>query len=288
MLGFTLSEYYTFRFWEKTFEQKREYLTDKERKRVLNLLNNAESQDILKDKAKCYQILKEYFQREQVVIESPEDAKRLKEFCIKRKVFVKKPYAESFGKGIEPVEVNENTDFNILTETLLNECGKFVAEELIIPHRKMKALNPGSVNTVRLETYYDGKNVEIVSAFMRVGRQGSFVDNGGAGGIGVLVDTKTGIVVSDGHDEMGRIYEIHPTTGVRFKGFKIPNWKKALKLGRKIADKVPGASYIGWDLTYTNRWKWIVVEGNGTPQYIFNQGTAEKGLRKEFLEKFDK
>ena len=288
LLGFTLAEYYTFRFFEKSLKQKREYLTDKERKRVLCVLNNAESQDILKDKAKCYQILKDYFRREQIVIDKPEDAGLLKEFCIKRKVFVKKPFAESFGRGIEPVKVDENTDYKVLTETLLSECGKFVAEELIIPHRKMKALNPDSINTVRLETYYNGEKTEFVSAFMRIGKSGSFVDNGGAGGIGVFIDISTGTVISDGHDEMGRIYETHPTTGVRFRGFKIPNWKKALKLGREIADKVPGASYIGWDLTYTNRWKWIVVEGNGTPQYIFNQGTAEKGFRKEFLEKFDR
>jgi len=288
LLGFTLSEYYTFRFWEKTFEQKREYLTDKERKRVLDILNDAESQDVLKDKAKCYQILRDYFRREQIVIVNPEDAELLKEFCKKRKVFVKKPFAESFGKGIEPVKVDENTDYKVLTETLLEECGKFVAEELIVPHRKMRALNPDSINTVRLETYFDGEKTEFVSAFMRVGKAGSFVDNGGAGGIGVLIDVKTGRVISDGHDEMGRIFVTHPTTGVRFRGFKIPNWKKALELGKEIADKVPGASYIGWDLTYTNRWKWIVVEGNGTPQYIFNQGTAEKGLRKEFLEKFDR
>lgn len=287
LLGFTLAEYYTFRLWEKTFEQKREYLTDKERKRVLNTLNSPESQEILKDKAKCYQILKKYFCRDQIVIEKKEDYELLKTFCNKRNVFVKKPFAESFGKGIEPVKVNEDTDFKVLTKTLLEGCGRFVAEELIIPHRKMKALNPDSINTVRLETYFNGEKTEFVSAFMRVGKAGSFVDNGGAGGIGASIDIRTGRVSSDGCDEMGRIYETHPTTGVKFKGHKIPNWKKALKLGREIADKVPGAAYIGWDLTYTNRWKWIVVEGNGTPQYIFNQGTSGRGMRKEFLEKFD-
>jgi len=71
----------------------------KQRKRVLDILNDAESQDVLKDKAKCYQILRDYFRREQIVIVNPEDAELLKEFCKKRKVFVKKPFAESFGKG---------------------------------------------------------------------------------------------------------------------------------------------------------------------------------------------
>ena len=288
LLGFSVSEYYTFRFWEKDISEKRSFLTNKERIRVLNNLNNVESQDILKDKAKCYQILNKYFQRQQVVIEKIEDYEMLKRFCYRKKVFVKKPFAESFGKGIEPVYVGKNTDYKKLTEKLLSECGKFVAEELIVSHWRMKRLNPGSVNTVRIETFFDGEKVEFISAFMRIGKEGSFVDNGGAGGIGVSIDVHTGIVTSDGCDEMGRSYEKHPTSGICFKGYRIPNWKKALKLGEEIADKVPGASYIGWDLAYTNKRKWVIVEGNGVPQFIFNQGTIGKGLKKEFMEKFDR
>jgi len=288
LLGFSLSEYYTFRFWEKSIPEKRSFLTNKDRVRVLNNLNNPESQDILKDKAKCYQILNKYFQRQQVVIEKTEDYEMLQKFCDRKNVFVKKPFAESFGKGIEPVYVDENTDYKNLTENLLSECGKFVAEELIVSHRKIRRLNPGSVNTVRIETFFDGKKVEYISAFMRIGKDGSFVDNGGAGGIGVSIDVRTGIITSDGIDEMGRRYEKHPTSGIRFKGYRIPRWKKVLKLGKEIADKVPGASYIGWDLAYTNKRKWVIVEGNGVPQFIFNQGTIGKGLKKEFLDKFDR
>lgn len=284
LLGFTIEEYYTFHFWEKNLEEKRTFLTTKERNEILNILNTQESQDILKNKRKCYEILGKYYDRKQVMIEKNEDAAALARLCRWRREFVKKPFSESFGRGVELVKVDRKTDYKHLTESLLEECGKFVAEERIVQHPVMRKLNPDSVNTVRLETYYDGETIQFVSGFLRIGQKDSFVDNGGAGGMAVAIDLATGRVISDGCDEMGRNYKSHPYTGVELCGFQLPHWKKALALGRKVADKIPGASYIGWDLAYTKKRKWVIVEGNGTPQYIFNQGTLGRGLKKELIE----
>ena len=91
-----------------------------------------------------------------------------------------------------PVSIDKSTDFKKLLDDLLNEYNEFVVEELIKPHRKIKKLNPDSVNTVRFTTYLDGDNVIVHDTFMKVGQKGSFVDNGGAGGIFVHVDPLTG------------------------------------------------------------------------------------------------
>lgn len=119
---------------------------------------------------------------------------------------------------------------------------------------------------------------------MKVGQKGSFIDNGGAGGILVSVDPETGVLNSDGCDEVGVIYKKHPYTQVAFDGYQLPDWEKAIALGHELADKVPGLKYIGWDITYTADNEWVVVEGNAKTQFFGQQCTIDKGVRKEFLE----
>lgn len=212
---------------------------------------------------------------------------RFKRFCSGRKAFVKKAVAKSMGKDIEPVYPDDKTNLKELMLKILDEFGTFIAEEMIHQHESMSRFNESSVNTVRLETYFDGKEVIIVDSFMKIGQNGSFVDNGGAGGIFIAVDPNNGTLTSDGCDELGKIYETHPQSGVRFKGCRLNDWDKAIELVKGIGNKFPGISFIGWDLAYTDKNRWIVVEGNAKPQIIGNQSTQGKGLKKEFLEKIN-
>lgn len=285
LLGFSFSEYMAFHFESKTLPEKREYMTNRERISVLRQYNDDSRCDLLDNKAECYKILKKHFGRKQVYIGSKDNLKDFKRFCRFRKCFVKKALAKSMGKGVEPVYLNRNTDINQLFDRLLDESGSFVAEEMIKQHESMEKFNPSSVNTVRLETFFDGRTVELVDSFIRFGQTDAFVDNAGAGGIFVAVDPKKGILMGNGFDESGRIYETHPQSGIRFKGYKLHNWDKAIALAKTIGDKFSGVRFIGWDIAYTEDEKWVVVEGNAKPQIICNQTSQERGLKKEFLKK---
>lgn len=283
LLRFSFVEYMAFHFDEKTFEDKRSYLSNKERIAALKQYNDEESCSMLDNKAECYKVLKDNFGRQQVYVEKEEDIEFFREFCRKKKSFVKKPLYKSMGRGVEAIKIDKETDLKALLSQILDESGSFAAEESIKQHRSMRAFNPSSVNTVRLETFFDGKEVKIVDAFVKFGRGGSFVDNAGAGGVFVDVDPETGILRSDGYDEYGRVYKTHPGTGISFKGFKLKSWKKALKLAKSSGDKFPGVSFIGWDIAYTRWRKWIIVEGNAKPQIICNQTSQGIGLKQKFL-----
>ncbi len=285
LLGFSFTEYMAFNFDSKDFLEKRTYISNKERMAVLRYFNEEMSCDLLNDKSKCYEILKEYFGREQVYIRDMGDLDKFKKFCHKRKCFVKKPLAKSMGKGIEPVYINKKTEIAEMLSILLDEAGSFIAEDMIMQHKVMKKLNPSSVNTVRLETFFDGEKVRIIDAFIRCGQKGAFVDNGGAGGILAAVDPEKGIIISNGFDEYGKTYAVHPQSGVSFKGYHLKDWNKALELAESIGNKFPGVKFIGWDLAYTRSKKWIVVEGNAKPQIIGNQSSQGRGLKRTFLEK---
>lgn len=79
----------------------------------------------------------------------------------------------------------------------------------------MAALNESSCNTVRYLSFLNKSGFFAITPFLRTGRKGSVVDNAGAGGIFANVDVKTGVVYTNGIDELGNEYECHPDSGIR-------------------------------------------------------------------------
>lgn len=284
ILDFSEAEYVSFHFVGKTFEEKREFLCDVERMKIIKTLNDSAYFDYLDDKHQTYSLLKKYYRRKALLITSDEDFRKFKWFCFGKKAVVIKPYSESMGRGIRPIYLNGRKGIQKKFRALRKELDSFIVEELIRPHKAIRTLNPDSVNTVRVITYFDGEKTIIHDTFMKVGKKGSFVDNGGAGGIFVSVNPETGTFKSDGCDENGIIYPTHPDTGVVFQGYQLPDWKQARKLAMKLSTKVPGLNYIGWDFTYTEKGRWIVVEGNAKTQFFGQQCTTGVGLRKSVME----
>lgn len=283
LLGFSIIEYLMFVFKDKTLEEKRTFLNDKERMKILKTINDVSRIDLLDDKYQAYKLLGQYYNREIVQIKSKDHYEVFEAFCRKHRTVVIKPHNYSFGKGVKPLSIDTDTDLKAVFDELISEYAEFLVEERIIAHRKIRRLNQDSVNTVRMITYFDGENSIVHGAFMKIGRAGSFVDNGGSGGIFVSIDPVTGRFISDGVDEEGKRYERHPDSGLKFKGYRLPRWKQALKLAKELASQVPGLCYIGWDLTYTKDRSWIIVEGNAKTQFVGQQGTSCKGMKNEFI-----
>ena len=283
LLSFSASEYVAFHMYGKTLEEKRAFITDKERMDILTEINSSEGIDLLDNKYFTYQRLSSFFRRGMVLITSEKDLDRFTAFCKGKGTVVVKPTFGTLGKGVIPLSIDNSADFRKLLSDLLNDYKEFILEDLIDSHRKIKKLNPDSVNTVRFTTYLDGDKVMIHDTFMKVGQKGSFVDNGGAGGILVHVNPVTGLFDSDGCTENGVIYPEHPQAGVRFKGYKLPKWKQARALACELAKSVPEIIYGGWDLTFTKDRKWVIVEGNAKTQFFGQQCTTDKGVREDFL-----
>ena len=199
-------------------------------------------------------------------------------------VLVKKNNFQSLGKEVEKIETAEDTDLHALYERIARNGRYFILEDLIIPHPQLQILNPDSVNTIRVVTFLDREGPVVLDSFLRIGRKGAFVDNGGAGGIFVHVDPAVGITDSHGIDERGFAYESHPDYAYRFSGICMPFWEKALKTVKEAALALPGARYVGWDVVCTEENRWIIIEGNAMTMYIGQQATLDVGKRKQLLE----
>ena len=114
---------------------------------------------------------------------------------------------------------------------------------------------------------------------MKAGRSGSFVDNGGAGGILVGIDNETGVLNTEGYDEFNTKYEVHPDSKMKLKGFQIPEWDRLKTICTELAQRMPSVKYIGWDMAYSTK-GWVLVEGN-MGQFIVQQLVGRKGIKKE-------
>lgn len=283
LLGFSQEEYLSYHFWDRTFSEKREYVSSEQRAKVIDSLNTQAGKDLLNDKYSAYCRLKELYRREAVLLDSDNGPETLKEFCGRHSSFVKKHNYDSLGRGVARVDVQPGEDISDLYAEVTADGGRILLEELIKPAPEIRMLNPDSVNTVRIITFLDGDEPEIQNAFMKIGRKGSFIDNGGAGGIFVHVDAATGSFDSNGIDEQCVEYECHPDHGYRFKGVQLPDWDGAIKTAKAAARMVPEARYVGWDLTCTDAGEWIIVEGNAKTQFFAQQMTLGKGIKDEFF-----
>ena len=282
-LRFTENECVTFRMWDLPFVQKSSYLSGWERAKLFDNLNDYDSRVLLNDKGACYQLLGPYYRRDCAVVRTAQDYPAFKQLAKAHKEFLVKPLKDSMGRGVHLASTGALNRKSTM-ERLLAEDGSFIAEERIVQHEHMAAVNASSVNTVRVPTFNDNGKCVVHSPFVKFGRGGSLVDNAGQGGVYCSVDAKTGAIMGPAVDEAGNTYERHPQSGIVFEGYQLPCWENALALAQQVFDKVPGARYIGWDFACTESGEWVIVEGNALTQFVCQQSSRREGIRQEFLE----
>ncbi|MBO5299871.1 MAG: hypothetical protein J6B51_07330, partial [Clostridia bacterium] len=100
-------------------------------------------------------------------------------------------------------------------------------EECVIQHDAINEINPSSVNTIRIVTLNGPKKNGIVYACIRIGQNGTDMDNVDCGGMACRIDLESGMISTDGADKQGNVYENHPESGVKLKGFTIPYFEDA-------------------------------------------------------------
>ena len=117
------------------------------------------------------------------------------------------------------------------------------------------------------------KNIEIVphvvSTYLRIGN-GKCVDNFNSGGMVTPINEKNGVVAQAAIDKQKNLYEIHPKTGTKIKGFQIPYWNEVIELCKKASKEIPEMGYTGWDIAITPDGP-LFVEGNEFPGHDIYQ-----------------
>jgi hypothetical protein len=130
----------------------------------------------------------------------------------------------------------------------------------------MAALNPDSVNTLRIITYrMQSGVVRHLSSVLRIGRGGSRVDNQTSGGLTCGVDE--GVLRPVAH-LMYQPFEAHPDWGVRFAGVRVPAWREAVDLCISAHELIPAMDLMSWDVAIDTEERPVLIEFNTDQQAL--------------------
>lgn len=165
------------------------------------------------------------------------------------------------------------SDYDGSLEKLLKSYkGNFVIEEKVVCCDNLKALNPSSCNTLRIHTWRNRKEnqIEFVSAFLRVGRKNSLIDNGFAGGIAIPIGEDGKLSNSGCTLKIYQRYE-KTDTNISLKGYKIQQFDEMVEVVCNAHHNLPHFDFIGWDVTVNNKNEVVVIEFNPDPDMRLDQ-----------------
>lgn len=235
----------------------------------------------LSNKYSFYKKLKPFYHREIVELTKETTIIEFIQFAKEHQKLFIKPNFESYGNGAKLFDYVNDEEAETFFHSLFQEGDNWIVEERIFQSPKMSVWNDTSVNTIRVNSYLTKKSFHILGSFMRSGRKGFVVDNGGSGGIFASVDDKTGVIISNGANEYGNEFTKHPDSGYTYKGTQIPQWNELISIVEQAHRTIPHHIYVSWDFALTNS-GWSLIEGNWG-QFVAQQTSSKKGLKKMFL-----
>lgn len=200
--------------------------------------------------------------------------------CSNLKDVIIKPSRLSQGVGVQCISITNGVvdGDGRLFDGLLKEYKKnFQIQQKIKQHKDMAALNPTSVNTLRILSYRSGMEVLIIYSVIRIGRMNQVVDNQSAGGLSTTI-SKDGKLGKYSFGSVGNEKIEKTDTGVVLKDYKVPSYDKALEFVKRLHLNLPFFNIIGWDVAIEENGEPILIEFNTKPglsQSAFGSGMGE-------------
>jgi len=274
-------EFYLFHYEEIDESKRQSFAPEFDKNTFADIVNDSKQADIFLDKFTTYKFFKSFYGRDVynirciANIESPE----FEVFCAKHPKFILKPVFGTRGTGVEVVEFECVNDAKKYLSNLYNSgVTAIIIEELIVQHDKLSEFHKESANTLRVITIRYDDRVDVIHAYLRVGRGDSVIDNASAGGVFGVVNIETGRIYA-ACDRWGSSFDVHPDSGKHLIDFEIPKWDEVKELVKKAAQVLPEVRYVGWDVAITNT-GCVLVEGNDKGRWSF-QFAKQEGFRDE-------
>ncbi len=174
--------------------------------------------------------------------------------------FVAKPTMDSGGGRNVRFFDNPSHDRQIVRE-VFKEYGKdFLFQQPIKQHPKLSEIHAASLNTVRVLSLLKDGQVTILSSILRMGVNGSQVDNLCAGGLcaGVKPD---GHLSQFAHNHAGKQVEVHPQ-GFVFKTGVVPSYDRLKESVIEAHKQLPYFGIISWDFAIDETGEPVMIEFN--------------------------
>jgi len=292
LYGTSIMDYFTFRFEGRSHEEKMEYVTWFGRFVYMAFLNKNKDLHLLDNKYDAYELLKPYYKREAIAVGGWEDFDMFRDFVGQhRRVFVK-PINLELAEGVHGLVINPEDDLRAVFASLLDEASslgcedvtrevehRLILEEELVQSEEMARFNPMEMSVLRVTTVLVKGRVHFFYPCFRMMCGDGKNRRGEMYSYEALVDAETGEVVTDGLESRGSV-EYLPVTGMKIKGYRMPEWNSLKAMLVDAALKLPTLRYIGWDVAHTSR-GWCIIEGNTNGEFFF-QMCVGHGVKKEF------
>ena len=204
-----------------------------------------------------------YLHREYIKV-TPDNYDDFVAFALKHKEIVIKPVDGTCGKGIEIVKVDKKNVKEIYDDIL--KTNRILVEEKAVQIKEMSNIYPTAINTVRIVTL----KCHVVAAYLRIGNKNHPVDNFNSEGLAAPINLDTGVIDYVAVDKKMNLYERHPMTNAKIKGFKIPNWEQIKEFTENASKEVPQMGYVGWDVSQNDDGPYL-IEANEFPGHDIYQ-----------------
>lgn len=175
-------------------------------------------------------------------------------------VIIKPSIGTEGGKGIEFWEANSANSEHLLTELLSNN-NDVIVQRVIKQHPILSELHSNSINTIRIMTLFFENETHILSSVLRIGANGSRVDNVSSGGMACGINAD-GRLKKMAYNVKGESFLKHPQ-GAVFENYCIPDFDKCKKMVNNLAPRISRISkLVSWDIAIMEDSTPLLIEVN--------------------------
>ena len=175
-------------------------------------------------------------------------------------VILKKGKFSYGGKGIMFWNAQESVDELL---GFIDESSDVICQRVIKQHTELSRLNPSSVNTLRIITLVFEGHIHILSSVVRIGVNGSRVDNASSGGI-VCGIKQNGQLKDVAYTADGEMFLKHPQ-GTVFNSVFVPNFNECCEMVTALAKRMLSVSrLISWDIAIDEAGNPLLIEFNAS------------------------
>ena len=137
----------------------------------------------------------------------------------------------------------------------------FVLQEALTQHPYLQQFSTTSINTMRIMTYRSvvDDSISVIAACLRIGNNGSFVDNLFSGGVFCPINICNGKLDNVLYNRFWQTKSILNGIDFASSDYQLPFWNKTVDFAVSIASQVPYARLLAQD---------ILVDANETPRLI--------------------
>ena len=256
--GCTEEEYFRYNLGELSEYKRSGFFLNADSKRIADKYNvDQASLDLVSDPESFYRSFR-LFLRRACGLSSKMTKEQFAEMFSNCGKIVFRPLAKS-GADVALLQVNA---YNMAAAyDALSEMGEGVIEQCLIQHPALEALSPNAMAKLRIVTVSAAADEEtgheaftdIAYAVLRTGDQNGQEHQFYNGNLFALVDTESGVLLTDAADYNCTSYPLHPVSKLAFKDFAVPLYDKAIAIVNQAIKKNKMKGYFGWDFVITER-----------------------------------